>query len=271
MKKKTWIIGGIVVLVLAITIGGLYAFKNTKVMMGSEVYSFPEPTMQITGSFYSQGQETAFTIGPEKYDPNDLSTIPVMSWFYALELTVCDEPEEAEGTESYTFKADGKDAFTYEDRGSEAYIIVSDTWYKVNNPSAPPIDFSNKNTKVMMGSEVYSFPEPTMQITGSFYSQGQETAFTIGPEKYDPNDLSTIPVMSWFYALELTVCDEPEEAEGTESYTFKADGKDAFTYEDRGSEAYIIVSDTWYKVNNPSAPPIDFSNVPSTENTEPDA
>ena len=29
---------------------------------------------------------------------------------------------------------------SYEDRGNEAYIIVSGTWYKVKNPSVPPID-----------------------------------------------------------------------------------------------------------------------------------
>lgn len=111
--------------------------QNT--ISASEVYSFPEPTILITGSFYSQGQETAFAIGSEKYDPNDLATLPVSSWFYALELTACDEPEEAEGAESYTFKVDGKDAFTYEDRGSEAYIIIDSTYYKVSNPSTPPI------------------------------------------------------------------------------------------------------------------------------------
>ena len=111
-----------------------------KIISASEVYSFPEPTIQITGSFYSQGQETAFAIGPEKYDPNDLSTISVISWFDGLEMTACDEPEEAEGAESYTFKVDGKDAFTYEYRGSEAYIIIDSTYYKVSNPSTPPIN-----------------------------------------------------------------------------------------------------------------------------------
>ena len=43
--------------------------------------------------------------------------------------------------------------------------------------------------KAVSGSEVYSFPEPTTMITGSFYSQGQETKFEIGSEEYDPNDL----------------------------------------------------------------------------------
>ena len=65
--------------------------------------------------------------------------MPVISWFYDLKLTACDEPEAVEGGESYTFKVDGEDAFTYEDRGSEAYIIINGAYYKVSNPSPPPI------------------------------------------------------------------------------------------------------------------------------------
>ena len=111
-----------------------------KTMDASEVYAFPEPTTLITGSFYSQGQEIAFQIGSEDYDPNDLSTNSVIHWFYDLKLTACDEPEAAEGSESYSFKVKGEDAFTYEDRGSEAYIIINNNYYKVSNPSDPPIN-----------------------------------------------------------------------------------------------------------------------------------
>ena len=77
--------------------------------------------------------------------------------------------------------------------------------------------------KTISASEVYLFPEPTILITGSFYSQGKETTFEIGSENYGPNDF-----ISWFYDLELTACDEPEAVEGAESYTFKVAGKDAF-------------------------------------------
>ena len=131
MKK---LIALVLVLVCVLSVAGCQ-----KTISASEVYSFPEPTMLITGSFYSQGQETPFAIGSEEYDPNNLSTIPIISWFNALEMTACDEPEEAEGAESYTFMVDGKDAFTYEDRGSEAYIIIDSTYYEVSNPSPPPI------------------------------------------------------------------------------------------------------------------------------------
>lgn len=113
---------------------------SQKVVSGSALYSFPESTTMITGVFYSQGQETAFEIGSEEYDPNDLSAAPVINWFYDLKLTACDEPEEVEGSESYDFYVKGENVFTYEDRGSEAYIIIGGSYYKVSNPSAPPID-----------------------------------------------------------------------------------------------------------------------------------
>lgn len=110
-----------------------------KAVSGAEVYSFPEPTTRITGIFYSQGQETAFEIGSEEYNPNDLSTTAVIQWFYGLKLTACDKPETVEGSESYSFYVDGEGAFSYEDRGSEAYIIIGGNYYKVSNPTAPPI------------------------------------------------------------------------------------------------------------------------------------
>ena len=128
------------VLALALSLAfalGLAGCK--KVTRGSELYSFPEPTTLITGKFYSQGQETPFEVGSEDYDPNDLSTNAVITWFYDLELTPCDEPEAVEGSESYIFKVNGKDAFTYEDRGDEKYIMIDSNFYKVNNPSPPPI------------------------------------------------------------------------------------------------------------------------------------
>ena len=94
----------------------------------------------ITGSFYSAGKETAFEIGSEEYDPNDLSTTSVIKWFYDLKLTNCDKPETVEGSEGYTFYVNGENAFFYENRGSEAYIFIDGNYYKVSNPSDPPID-----------------------------------------------------------------------------------------------------------------------------------
>ena len=110
-----------------------------KTIGGSELYAFPEPTMLITGTVCSQGEETAIEIGSEDYDPKDLSTAPVIAWFYNLEVTACDEPEAVEGAESYTFLVEGEYALTYENRGGEAYLITGGHYYEVRNPSAPPI------------------------------------------------------------------------------------------------------------------------------------
>ena len=133
MKKLTTLI---LALLCVLNLAGC----GQKTVLGSEVYSFPEPTIRITGYFRSQGQETAFEIGSEKYNPEDLSTVPVISWFYNLKMTACDEPEAAESSESYDFYVKDEKAFTYEDRGSKAYIVIGGSYYKVNNPSAPPID-----------------------------------------------------------------------------------------------------------------------------------
>lgn len=126
-----------------------------KAIKGSEVYSFPEPTTLITGTYYSQGQETVFEIGHEDYDPNDLSTNSVITWFYDLELIACDKPEAVEGAESYDFYVKGENAFTYEDRGSEAYIIIDSTYYAVTNPSNPPIVKNTENEFVEFHGQLF--------------------------------------------------------------------------------------------------------------------
>ena len=111
-----------------------------KAIDASAVYVFPEPTVQITGSFCSQGIESNFTIGSEEYDPDDLSVMPVIEWFYGLKLRECEEPEPVEGNESYTFIVDGQPAFIYDSRGSESFIVANGIWYEVENRPNPPIE-----------------------------------------------------------------------------------------------------------------------------------
>ena len=111
-----------------------------KTVSGPEVYSFPEPTLTVTGTHCSQGRETPFAIGSEEYDPDDLSTLPVIQWFYGLKLTACDKPEEDGNAEQYCFCANGEPVFTYEAHGRSAYILLKEACYRVKNPSAPPIN-----------------------------------------------------------------------------------------------------------------------------------
>lgn len=105
-----------------------------------DVYSFPEPTKEIKVVKASEGIETELVIGSENYDAKDLSVVPVMEWFYGLELKECERPENVEGSESYTFTVDGQSAFIYENRGDKAHIIADSKWYEVKNPSVPPIE-----------------------------------------------------------------------------------------------------------------------------------
>ena len=111
-----------------------------KAISGAEVYSFPEPTIQIVVSYASQGNVTEYTIGSENYDANDFSTQPVIKWFYGLELEECEKPEDVEGNNGYSFSVDGEYAFYYDDRGSTAFVSVADKYYEVKNPSTPPIE-----------------------------------------------------------------------------------------------------------------------------------
>ena len=83
--------------------------------------------------------------------------------------------------------------------------------------------------KTIGGSELYAFrTNHALWNSSTVCSQGEETAFEIGSKDYDPKDLSTAPVIAWFYNLEVTACDEPEAVEGAESYTFQVEGEYAF-------------------------------------------
>ena len=139
MKK---LVGLIAVLACILGISGCQ-----KTVDASTVYEFPEPTIQIEGSFCSQGIERTFVIGPEEYDPDHVYTVPVIGWFNGLELRECEQPQPAEGEDCYDFSPDGRPGFTYVDRGSEAFLIVDDKWYKVTNPSDPPLEWE-ENGKI---------------------------------------------------------------------------------------------------------------------------
>ena len=126
-------------LLLLTLLCALSAAGCQKTVSGPEVYSFPEPTLTVTGTHRLQGKETPFEIGSAEYDPNDLSTLPVIQWFYGLKLTACDKPKETEAAERYDFCANGEPVFAYEVHGRSAYILLENDCYKVKNPSAPPI------------------------------------------------------------------------------------------------------------------------------------
>lgn len=105
-----------------------------KAVTGAEVYSFPEPTTELTVTVYSQGKESTRTI-------DDSATISsVIDWFNGLRVIPSDPPQEAEGGTSYDFTINGETAFTYLDYGGSVYLVVEGCFsYQVKNPLTPPL------------------------------------------------------------------------------------------------------------------------------------
>ena len=86
MKKR------ILAIVLIFACFGAFTSCNRQIQ-SKDIYGFPEPTQQINIIKLSAAQETEYTIGSENYDSEDLSVMPILEWFYGLELTECEEPE----------------------------------------------------------------------------------------------------------------------------------------------------------------------------------
>lgn len=138
MKK---FVNFVVAMVLAASLAGCASapsnHNSSMKISGSDVYFFPEPTIQIKVTRYSALDKTEFIIGPDVYDINDTSVMPILKWFHGLELEECEEPEPVDGNACYHFEVDGKDAFDYDSRGGDDFVIVNNKWYSVKNPSLP--------------------------------------------------------------------------------------------------------------------------------------
>lgn len=102
----------------------------SKTVNGSDVCTFPEVSEEIKCQVYSGGTETEYVINDD-----------VIEWYYNLKLNACDQPEDVDGAEAYSFEVNSEMFVIYQDRGSnEAYVICNGNWYKVMNPSTPPLD-----------------------------------------------------------------------------------------------------------------------------------
>lgn len=215
-----------------------------------DVYSFPEPTTQITGIFYSQGQENAFKIGSENCDSDDLSTTSVIEWFYGLKLIACDKPEEVAGAEGYDFYVQGENAFTYEDRGIEAYIIIGGNYYEVRNPSIPPINFNIlsdlseevtdggdlKTEKALLSSQVMTDPVASVNIQNIF--TGESANIT---ENEDIRTISNILFIdSWNGGATTDCLNNIEIAINGLTYRYHSD---CGTFNDTINQRYLSLDD----------------------------
>lgn len=121
--KKLLVFAAVAMLTLSLT-------ACQKTVSGLDVCTFPEESDEIKCQVYSGGTEKEYVIN------ND-----VVEWFNDLKLNICEQPEDVEGVEAYSFEISSEKVVTYQDRGNnEAYVIYNGDWYKVANPSTPPLD-----------------------------------------------------------------------------------------------------------------------------------
>jgi beta-lactamase regulating signal transducer with metallopeptidase domain len=91
-------------------------------------------------------------------------------------------PGNSDGGEGYSFKVDGRDGlvglFAYGIYGSgECYVICGGTWYKVKNPSDPPIPETDMIDESSL--EWSQIPEPSIESkTGFSWSPGPMSSST---------------------------------------------------------------------------------------------
>ena len=97
---------------------------------------FPDQTSAAHASYFSGGISTDWELTAEELA--DLET-----WALGLDLAEQSFPEgeapgDRDGGSGYTFQL-GDKSFSYLFAGEADYILLGDTWYLVENPSAPPL------------------------------------------------------------------------------------------------------------------------------------
>lgn len=97
---------------------------------------FPDQTSQLEASRFDGG-------GMVTWDLTGEESASLERWALALDLTAESFPEgetpgDRDGGSGYTFQLEDK-SFSYILAGDEAYILLEDAWYLVENPSDPPL------------------------------------------------------------------------------------------------------------------------------------
>ena len=97
---------------------------------------FPDQTSGAEASYFSCGVATDWELTAAELE--ELET-----WALALELTEQSFPEgespgDRDGGSGYTFQLGGQ-SFSYILTGADNYVLLGDTWYRVENPSDPPL------------------------------------------------------------------------------------------------------------------------------------
>ena len=97
---------------------------------------FPDQTSQMEASRFDGG-------GSVTWDLTGEESASLERWALALDLTAESFPEgeapgDRDGGSGYTFQLGGQ-SFSYILTGADAYVLLGDTWYRVENPSDPPL------------------------------------------------------------------------------------------------------------------------------------
>ena len=97
---------------------------------------FPDQTSQMEASYFSCGVATDWELTAAELE--ELET-----WALGLDLTEQSFPEgetpgDRDGGSGYTFQLGGH-SFSYILTGADNYVLLGDTWYRVENPSDPPL------------------------------------------------------------------------------------------------------------------------------------
>ena len=103
------------------------------------------------------------------------------------------------------------------------------------------------------------FPDQTSQLEASCFDCG-------GMVTWDLTGEESASLERWALALDLTAESFPEgetpgDRDGGSGYTFQLGGH-SFSYILTGADNYVLLGDTWYRVENPSDPPLSVPGVP---------
>ena len=103
------------------------------------------------------------------------------------------------------------------------------------------------------------FPDQTSQLEASRFDCG-------GMVTWDLTGEESASLERWALALDLTAESFPEgetpgDRDGGSGYTFQLGGQ-SFSYILTGADNYVLLGDTWYRVENPSDPPLSVPGVP---------
>lgn len=159
------------------------------------------------------------------------------------------------GGESYLFDINnGELTFSYIDFGTKAYIYYGDEWYKVSKPKSP---FSAPGSSKQSRPIAAVIQDDVTIVNIEHIRCGQITKSTV-------EGISLNELRAWADGLEyehktFAKGNTPGDADGGEVYSFEIMESDypGFSYYIGGPDnCYLLIEGEWYKVSNPSDPPI---------------